>query len=252
MKKAQQTSYGTVPKGTLPSPSSRDRINMSISLIVFAFISVVLFLGVSSATYKTDELMKSFKPFEVKSDDKISDDQSSCLPINSGLKMFPTMLEGLSGFAMESNPLCVVLMTDRGNYSAYKTNHDPYNWEETNTQIVAQYDSLMDTCLSDISTCTFSFNTTGSIDFRDEIFAHDTSPNIESCIESRLLTYEPSLLPLDPSTCSDPVEFAFIYARSLIKSCLLPSYDCTEGGTIQCETGCFDCIDSFLQSVGKS
>jgi hypothetical protein len=250
--KAQQTSYGTVPKGTFPEPPSRDRINMSISLVIFAFISFLLFIGVSSAAYKTDKLMTSFKPFEVKSDDKISDDQSACLPLTEGLKMFPTMLEGLSGFAMESNPLCVVLMTDRGNYSAYKTKNDPYNWEEINTQLVAQYDNLLDTCLSNSTACTFIFNKTGSLDFRDEIFAHGTSPIIESCIETRLLTYEPSLLPLDPSTCSDPVEFAFIYARSLIKSCLLPSYDCTEGGTIQCESGCFDCIDIFLQSVGKS
>ena len=44
----------------------------------------------------------------------------------------------------------------------------------------------------------------------------------------------------------DPVLSAFELTPSLIKSCLVPEYDATEGGRHEVQAGCFDCISECL------
>ena len=71
---------------------------------------------------------------------------------------------------------------------------------------------------------------------------------VEDCVNSRFAQFvESEGIVEDASTCAYPVLSGFLLAPNVIKSCIDPAYDATEGGKHASSiAGCYDCVTTCL------
>jgi hypothetical protein len=175
------------------------------------------------------------------------DDKQVIQCVDSKYNTFGTILQHFGGFEVELLPIGGILFLDRGSFGAYKEDPD-YSYTESYENMIERYDAALDDCL-DKGKCDYNFTTEINL---EDTFEFGQISCAETCVGERLLTYDDHIIDFDVATCIDPVEFAFLYAVPLVKSCFSPSYDCKMGGSVVCENGCYDCLSACVESGEES
>jgi hypothetical protein len=174
-----------------------------------------------------------------------------CLPSgDSPVTKFPSLIQLAAGYQSEGVPYGGVLFSDRGQYG--ELHHGTYDLQEMRDNVVQKYDQLLAYCLesTDASAddvCKHSYATQCSLDQSDDSKRGQVSC-VEDCVNSRFSQFvESEGIVEDASTCAYPVLSGFLLAPNVIKSCIDPSYDATEGGKhTSAITGCYDCVTTCL------
>ncbi|KAH8070187.1 hypothetical protein JL721_5412 [Aureococcus anophagefferens] len=160
---------------------------------------------------------------------------------------FPSVLQKAAGFAVAGKPWGGVLLTDRGQYPALHgvENVGDYDPAEAYARIIDAYDDLRDACEADSSACAETFDVACRLSGDYDA----TLDCVEDCVEKPFRSFSsPDWTGPAATACDDPVLSAFELTPSIIKSCLDPTYDATEGGlyTMDATMGCYDCISGCI------
>ena len=176
-----------------------------------------------------------------------------CIPCtNAGsYSSFPTIVQHLMVYNKEATPYGGVIFTDRGQYGVVHQ-EDPYDVRSMVSSVVDQYDDLLDTCLnSDPSvdgadTCSHYY--VNSCDL-DQSSRDSQVSCVEACVTDRFAKTMKGTID-DVSVCAYPVSSTFLLAPNVVKSCMDPTYDASEGGLYDVDSGCYECISGCMEAQG--
>ena len=184
-------------------------------------------------------------PLSVNTDKQKDWQTADCVAANT--TQFPSVLQAAAGFVIGGKPWGGILLTDRGQYQALHgldagAAYDP---AESYARLIASYDAAWAACQADASQCEVDFDSSCRL-----MGDYDATLDcVEDCVESEFRSFvDPDYSGPSVKLCSDPVLAAFEVTPSLIKSCMDPTYDATEGGRYTItdaspgDMGCYDCI----------
>jgi len=175
-----------------------------------------------------------------------------CIPCtNAGsYSSFPTIIQHLMVYNREATPYGGVIFTDRGQYGDAHQ-EDPYNVKTMVAAVVESYDELLETCLnSDPSdgsdTCSHYYVNSCELDQS----SRDSQVScVEACVTDRFAQTMKGTID-DVSVCAYPVSSTFLLAPNVVKSCLDPTYDASEGGLYDTDSDCYACISGCMEAQG--
>ena len=175
-----------------------------------------------------------------------------CLPESSApVEKFPSLIQLAAGYSVEGVPYGGVLFSDRGQYAELHGGAS-YDLQGMRTNVIAKYDELLANCLTSkgaraADVCSHVFETQCELDRSDDAKKGQVSC-VEDCVNSRFEQFvESEGIVEDASTCAYPVLSGFLLAPNVIKSCIDPAYDATEGGKHTSSiAGCYDCVTTCL------
>ena len=175
-----------------------------------------------------------------------------CLPTTSApITKFPSLIQLAAGYSAEGVPYGGVLFSDRGQYAELHGGTD-YDLQGMRTNVIAKYDELLANCLTSkgaraADVCEHVYDTQCELDRSDDEKKGQVSC-VEDCVNSRFAQFvESEGIVDDASTCAYPVLSGFLLAPNVIKSCIDPAYDATEGGKHASSiAGCYDCVTTCL------
>ena len=176
-----------------------------------------------------------------------------CIPCtNAGsYSSFPTIVQHLMVYNKEATPYGGVIFTDRGQYGIVHQD-DPYNVKSMVSAVVDQYDALLDTCLNSdpnvdgADTCSHYY--VNSCDL-DQSSRDSQVSCVEACVTDRFAATMKGTID-DVSVCAYPVSSTFLLAPNVVKSCMDPTYDASEGGLYDVDSGCYECISGCMEAQG--
>ena len=118
--------------------------------------------------------------------------------------------------------------------------------------VVDQYDELLDTCLSSDPTVdgsdTCSHYYVNSCDL-DQSSRDSQVSCVEACVTDRFAQTMKGVID-DVSVCAYPVSSTFLLAPNVVKSCMDPTYDASEGGLYDTDSDCYECISGCMEAQG--
>ena len=174
-----------------------------------------------------------------------------CLPTSSApITKFPSLIQLAAGYTVSGVPYGGVLFSDRGQYAELHGGTD-YDLQGMRTDVIAKYDELLANCLTShghaTDVCEHVFEAQCELDRSDDAKKGQVAC-VEDCVNSRFAQFvESEGIVEDASTCAYPVLSGFLLAPNVIKSCIDPAYDATEGGTHASSiAGCYDCVTTCL------
>ena len=174
-----------------------------------------------------------------------------CLPTSSApITKFPSLIQLAAGYTVSGVPYGGVLFSDRGQYAELHGGTD-YDLQGMRTNVIAKYDELLANCLTShgrsTDVCEHVFEAQCELDRSDDAKKGQVAC-VEDCVNSRFAQFvESEDIVEDASTCAYPVLSGFLLAPNVIKSCIDPAYDATEGGTHASSiAGCYDCVTTCL------
>ena len=176
-----------------------------------------------------------------------------CIPCtNAGsYSSFPTIVQHLMVYNKEATPYGGVIFTDRGQYGIVHQ-EDPYDVRSMVSSVVDQYDELLDTCLNSDPTVdgadTCSHYYVNSCDL-DQSSRDSQVSCVEACVTDRFAKTMKGTID-DVSVCAYPVSSTFLLAPNVVKSCLDPTYDASEGGQYDVDSDCYECISGCMEAQG--
>ena len=187
----------------------------------------------------------------------MADDNDTMCIEDDRLADFVFYLEQFMGYKKEVAPGGGAIFTDRGMFALWHENNtttDPLDW---GYKLSNNYIALLEACVNsqNYSDCmpTSDFGSYATAvdmgDCSDDIKNSTIQLNVscvESCVESR---YAGSVLADSPfpsiTSCSDPINVAFLFAPNLMKSCFDSTVNCAETSP-PCASGCYDCITDCI------
>ena len=175
-----------------------------------------------------------------------------CLPTSSApITKFPSLIQLAAGYTVSGVPYGGVLFSDRGQYAELHGGTD-YDLQGMRTNVIAKYDELLANCLASKyaqanDVCEHVFEAQCELDRSDDAKKGQVAC-VEDCVNSRFAQFvESEGIVEDASTCAYPVLSGFLLAPNVIKSCIDPAYDATEGGKHTSSiAGCYDCVTTCL------
>ena len=174
-----------------------------------------------------------------------------CLPTSSApITKFPSLIQLAAGYTVSGVPYGGVLFSDRGQYAELHGGTD-YDLQGMRTNVIAKYDELLANCLASHGhandVCEHVFEAQCELDRSDDAKKGQVAC-VEDCVNSRFAQFvESEGIVEDASTCAYPVLSGFLLAPNVIKSCIDPAYDATEGGKHASSiAGCYDCVTTCL------
>ena len=175
-----------------------------------------------------------------------------CLPTSSApITKFPSLIQLAAGYSVAGVPYGGVLFSDRGQYAELHGGTS-YDLQGMRTNVIASYDKLLANCLTSNyaqanDVCEHVYDTQCELDRSDDAKKGQVSC-VEDCVNSRFAQFvESEGIVEDASTCAYPVLSGFLLAPNVIKSCIDPAYDATEGGKHTSSiAGCYDCVTTCL------
>ena len=176
-----------------------------------------------------------------------------CIPCtNAGsYSSFPTIVQHLMVYNKEATPYGGVIFTDRGQYGIVHQ-EDPYDVRSMVSSVVDQYDALLDTCLNSDPTVdgadTCSHYYVNSCDL-DQSSRDSQVSCVEACVTDRFAKTMKGTID-DVSVCAYPVSSTFLLAPNVVKSCMDPTYDASEGGLYDVDSDCYECISGCMEAQG--
>jgi hypothetical protein len=222
----------------------RHFLNLSTAqrIILLLTAALVLILILVSQTHKLEPLpqQNDYYPHLLT---EVASPSMTC--ISDAQRSFPSVLLHLAGYVEEIIPSWFVLLSDRGQHAQFKAAGES-DHTTINHMIAHNYDDLLSECLSRNAACIEPFST--RVDFPE---LHTLIYPVEKCLLDRLASFDIGYVGLNHSImeCFDPIETAFIRAPPLIISCLVPEFDCSFGGALKCEPGCYECISSAVSRL---
>ena len=175
-----------------------------------------------------------------------------CLPTSSApITKFPSLIQLAAGYTVSGVPYGGVLFSDRGQYAELHGGTS-YDLQGMRTDVIAKYDELLANCLASkyaqaTDVCEHVFEAQCELDRSDDAKKGQVAC-VEDCVNSRFAQFvESEGIVEDASTCAYPVLSGFLLAPNVIKSCIDPAYDATEGGKHTSSiAGCYDCVTTCL------
>lgn len=238
------TTYGAIAAAPVDTSKGIGRRLAGSVTIVGTFAMVAM--GVTHMSSQQSSLRSAFTVAEdvdltpeVVQDDQLDDKETiSC--VKESAMDFPSVLQHTAGYELAGKPWGGITLSDRGNFGELFPSNPDYDYKKNYKAMYDGYDAALIKCQTDPDACSYDdFELSCKLggDY-DAVLGC-----IESCVDYRFRAYyDPKRPDFDPTVCDLPVLAAMVRTPDLMKSCINPDHDCTQGGNITCENGCYDCI----------
>jgi hypothetical protein len=219
------------------------------NILTIAAVVVLSFIGVSSTMNSKSSLSQTMNFL----DENLNAAQTTNCSAYSHFALVALLSNGFDQ-GYDPSPNGYALLADRGQFAKcdIKFKAEGYNFTEDYATLIAGWEGMTTACLDDPTLPSdFCWADLGNSTSLKDIYDNwEAVPCVESCLEDRVKSYQPLLYPdgtaINASVCNDPVNVAYVYAPTLMKSCFSPDEKCIQGETTACEEGCYDCVTECL------